>query len=47
MSKIISSNNDEYDHDIFISYQYDNTNQVTSLYDKLTKTYEIKTWLVY
>jgi hypothetical protein len=46
MSSILSSSNDDYDHDIFISYTYENTNQVANLYDKLTKTYEIKTWLV-
>ena len=40
-----SNINDAYDHDIFISYQYDNTASVIKLYEKLTKTYEIKTWL--
>ena len=45
MSTIVPTANDEYDHDIFISYQYDNTTQVAKLYDKLTATYEIKCWL--
>lgn len=40
-----SNNKNEYNHDIFLSYEYGNTAQVIKLYDKLTKTYELKTWL--